>query len=74
MVFFVKKQRKRTKAPLGEAFGRWTVISEADSETKHRKMLCVCICGKEGTIALSSLRSGTSSGCKECKECSTESL
>ena len=49
---------------LGLKFGRLTVIREADdSSTKHRKLLCICECGKIKSYYLNSLNKGTSKSC-----------
>lgn len=48
---------------LGDQFGRWTVIAEADTRRGARYLLCRCTCGNEAEVAMSSLRSGHSRSC-----------
>lgn len=47
----------------GDVFGRWTVIQEVESPTKHRRMLCRCSCGTERIVVLQSLRAGETKSC-----------
>lgn len=53
---------------LGNKFGRWTVISEADplitpSGNRFSRYLCRCDCGTERLITTNSLTSGRSKSC-----------
>lgn len=50
-------------APIGEAFGHWTVIADI---AKSNKWLCRCLCGLEKPVGRHHLKSGasTSCGCK----------
>lgn len=49
----------------GTRFGRLLALSEdlERSTPRHRKWLCVCDCGKQKTIDVSSLRSGATQSC-----------
>jgi hypothetical protein len=61
------------RAPLnaGDRFGMLTVIRETDPErhappmspTYHRRVLCVCDCGRMTNTRLRSLRSGQTKSC-----------
>lgn len=47
----------------GKRFGRWTVLSIAESVNKKRLWNCVCDCGVERKVVGDSLRSGHSVSC-----------
>ena len=52
---------------IGERYGYLTIVGDAGSDKYHiRQVKCVCVCGKEKTVAYSSLKSGKvkSCGCK----------
>jgi len=49
--------------PAGTAFGRWTVIKEAERVRGNRAMLCQCDCGAQRVVRLSGLRTGKSKSC-----------
>ena len=52
---------------IGEKYGYLTIVGDAGSDKYHIKQVnCVCVCGKEKTVAYSSLKSGKvkSCGCK----------
>lgn len=47
----------------GEKFGRWTVVSPADSLGGERASKCRCDCGAERVVKTRNLRSGRSNSC-----------
>lgn len=47
----------------GQRYGRLTVIREVKSNSRHRKWLCKCDCGKEITCFMYSLRTGNTKSC-----------
>lgn len=52
---------------IGEKYGYLTIVGDAGSDKYHiRQVICMCVCGKEKTVAYSSLKSGKvkSCGCK----------
>lgn len=52
---------------IGERYGYLTIVGDAGSDKYHIKQVhCVCVCGKEKTVAYSSLKAGRvkSCGCK----------
>lgn len=54
---------------IGGKFGFWEIIDFVkDKKQKHRSKfyLCKCKCGKESIIRSDQLKSGRSSGCKDC--------
>jgi len=54
---------------VGEIFGDWTVIREAESRGKKQKKKCVlakCICGVEKIVQLGNLTTGSSKRCWGC--------
>ena len=54
---------------IGETFGDWTVMGEADSRGKKQKKKCVfarCVCGVEKVVQLNNLISGSSERCLNC--------
>lgn len=59
--------RRAFTVPLGEKFGRLTVIGEAEPGSGGRRWLCRCDCGNERANYPSGLRSGRiqSCGCKK---------
>jgi hypothetical protein len=48
---------------LGERFGRWTVIAEANTRNNIAYWLCRCDCGVEREVAAKGLKSGRSTSC-----------
>lgn len=49
---------------IGQAFGRWTVISEAPTDSKgNRRATCRCACGTEQSVTLSNLVRGRTRSC-----------
>lgn len=52
---------------IGEKYGYLTIVGDAGSDKYHiRQVKCMCVCGKEKTVAYSSLKAGKvkSCGCK----------
>lgn len=52
--------------PIGEKFGKLTVLSEATKEerdSRHRKMHCICDCGNKTMTMLFTLKNGQSKSC-----------
>ena len=47
----------------GQKFGRWTVVRFLDFHNSNYYWLCKCECGKEKSVARSSLLSGKSKSC-----------
>lgn len=47
---------------IGEKFGHWVATSGYDGPWNGR-VLCTCVCGSSRTVALDSLRKGTSTSC-----------
>lgn len=54
---------RRTIIKIGERFGRWTVVSEAQQRGIHRFAICRCECGAERAVKLVNLRHGGSLSC-----------
>lgn len=50
----------------GQRCGRWTVIGEANTPSRHVYWNCVCECGTHKIVRGSALTSGHSNGCKPC--------
>lgn len=48
---------------VGQTYGRWTVLSEAQQRGRHRYWICRCECGTESEVAHGQLRSGRSKSC-----------
>jgi len=52
---------------IGEKFGRWTVLAEADWQWdgtgKRKRWLCLCTCGTRRPVLERSLKSGKSTSC-----------
>ena len=48
---------------IGQRFGKWVVISEAEKRHGKRRWLVHCDCGNEGVVWQDSLRKGTSQSC-----------
>lgn len=55
----------------GQAFGRWTVLSEAARVSGKIHWHCRCDCGNERAVQASDLRSGKSRSCAVCGKTST---
>jgi len=51
------------KDEIGNHYGRWTVIKQANSRNHSAMWLCHCDCGTERVIKGSSLRSGHTKSC-----------
>lgn len=50
--------------PIGEVYGRLTVVREVERVTpRKRQFLCICSCGKEVSLNLNKLRSGHTRSC-----------
>lgn len=49
----------------GQRFGRWTVVSQAETRTADRivQWVCRCVCGSERVVSGRSLRRGRSVSC-----------
>ena len=47
----------------GERFNYLTIIREVSPKNGHRKVRCLCDCGKIADIYLSALRSGNTKSC-----------
>jgi len=47
----------------GQRFGRWVVISQAESSQESAMWNCICDCGKRVVVKSASLRSGCSKSC-----------
>ena len=57
---------------IGQTFGRWVVVAEAESTFRNRpprkplkirNYLCRCTCGTERVVAMSRLKNGRSTSC-----------
>lgn len=61
---------------IGHVFGKLTVLSEAASSSKVRKVLCSCACGGEAVVTVDKLRGGRtrSCGCLKSEKQSTKFL
>ena len=55
-------------APIGERFGRLTVLGEAERRGSNRYVHCRCDCGNECDIHLRRLKSGGAKSCGHCME------
>ncbi len=51
----------------GKRFGRWTVLSRAPNRKRALMWLCRCDCGNIVEVHGTSLKSGTSKQCQECR-------
>lgn len=50
-------------------FGNWTVIRiDTKHKSKNTHWICICKCGKTGSIDGSHLRNGNSKSCRKCSE------
>lgn len=52
-----------TPAAPGTTFGFWRVVKEVVSGSKHRRVLCKCVCGKSRIVLLQNLSLGRSTSC-----------
>lgn len=57
------EERRKELLPVGKEFGKWTVV-----ETRPRKSLCRCKCGKEKLVSNNHLLTGASDGCRDCHD------
>lgn len=48
---------------IGEIFGKWSVVATAEKRHGRNHWHCVCVCGKERDVCISTLRNGTSTSC-----------
>jgi hypothetical protein len=56
--------KRRPKVPIGQIFGRWTVLEDAGTNIHHDALWkCRCACGKEANPRASDLRKGASQSC-----------
>lgn len=56
-------------AKIGDKFGSWEVISDffyPNIDQKVRHVRCVCLCGNESSVRLSTLITGKSTKCTSC--------
>lgn len=53
----------RTVVNPGDRFGKWTVLHEVKSKTRHRRVFCECECGTTRAVLLQSLVSEQSRSC-----------
>ena len=51
---------------IGEKYGKWIVLSEAESKNHNRAFLCRCDCGTEAVVMGHNLRTGGSVQCTQC--------
>ena len=54
---------KRSSISVGQQYGYWTVLEDAGWIGSNHCYLCRCECGKEKTVAGTSLKSGSSKSC-----------
>jgi len=54
---------KHKQIQSGDIFQFYTVLTEAKSNTKHKRFLCKCVCGKEKNVLAFSLISGGAWNC-----------
>ena len=50
----------------GQKFGRWAVLKFLHHEPNLTTMLCQCVFGRKKEVTLNNLKSGRSTGCREC--------
>lgn len=57
--------KRRVSIRVGDAFGRWTVVSEPRPHPTRREALvdCLCSCGVSKIVPVQRLNSGTSQSC-----------
>lgn len=55
--------KDRIAVSPGTKYGHWVVLSECDPLDGRRRVICRCDCGREKTVYLSNLRSGSSTSC-----------
>src|ERR1700733_4425710 len=48
---------------VGQRYGRWTVIKDAEDRGKYRYLLCRCDCGTEKEVRATGLTSGVTESC-----------
>ena len=53
----------RAVVNAGDVYGRWTILEEVESKTKHRRVMCRCECGTKRVVLLQALRQGDSKSC-----------
>lgn len=65
----MKKEEHRYPTPIGQKFGRLTVISDApwyespSGKSRARRVLCRCDCGNEVIVKLPALKNGMAKSC-----------
>lgn len=60
--------RSEPSGLVGQVFGQWTVVSEANKDRHYNKMfICLCSCGAERKVSRGSLLSGNSKSCGHSK-------
>ncbi len=58
------KWKAQRKNPIGQKFGRLTVIAYSPAATCHRSgWLCICICGNLGVVGKGDLTNGNTKSC-----------
>ena len=58
---------KCNRVEIGDIFGKWTVVSEAEKLIRNnRMMVCQCECGNTGIVAATVLANGRSKSCGKC--------
>lgn len=58
-----RQSMKPKKCVVGEVYGRLTIIGDAASHTKDRRVNVQCICGNTKVVLLNSLRRGDTTSC-----------
>ena len=59
--------KARRSVKVGQRFGKWTVIGEAQKKNGYLRYQCRCDCGTIKGIAGSSLKRGTTTRCSGCR-------
>lgn len=59
------EKHSKTPLPVGEKFGRWTVVNPDAGRSKsgNRLVQCKCDCGNEGVVIAAKLKNGWSTSC-----------
>ena len=53
---------------IDKTFGKWKVITKAESKNEKRHFLCECECGIQKIVAAQSLKEGKSLSCGQCNK------
>jgi hypothetical protein len=62
--YYIFKMSKKIEVKNGDRYNRFTIVNEVKPKGKNRRyFLCVCDCGNEKVVELSSLRCNSTKSC-----------